>query len=592
MIDQHIEDRSRSRRRWVSLSWALGLALWAVAVRGQGQPVTEPDFDVVNVDLTGQLFTNVMPFDVPFILEGALPAGAIEIEVYCTKLQFERGKGPDLVIPAAVKAAHGKAEIQCWEGGPRVWRNVLDPASPPPKFRVLIPPIEAEQYYQFLFQYRKQVSPAEAKAFAEKVQTIVGSSLWQTGAPPAKWPAHGTLLESELQTIHDELSAALREVTGAERVVVPGSVFDPDAPFATVRDRFNGDLRPIRQAQGQIAASLENYDGEADTLGALLASLPPDQPLLAKLQAALAGLVAAGQTSLGDEVAALKALASLQPAPAVDSGARASLEKLVTFRDEAVRAVGATRDALGEVGQLLASLAAGGARQELGSSLTSSGALSAEELVALVAMADNQGLVGKPHRAAGRALQVLTEEIAEPLSARQAALSKLARDYETLVGGAVAVAGSTTGGVVTQFKNYASFDAGIAWVPEISEFSNYVGMNLYTRPVNKAAALSQLGNFRQTFSRRFSFTIGLTLQGVGDGKTREDLFNNQSLVLGVGLRLTGSVRITAGAVVFLEKDPNPLVDDDQEAVSPFLSLSLDVDVLPALKGVGSLFRTQ
>ncbi len=590
MIDQHIEDRSCVSPRGAALGLALALTCWGAAAWGQAQPAAEPDFDVVNVDLTGQLFTNVMPFDVPFILQGALPAGAVEIEVFCTKLQFEQGKGPDLVTPAEVKAAHGKEEIQCWEGGPRVWRNVVDPANPPPNFRVLIPPIEAEQYYQFLFQFKKQVSPAEAKAFAEKVQQIVGLALWQTGAPPAKWPAHGTLLEPELQAIHGELMAALSEVTGAERVVVSGSVFDPDAPFAAVRDRFNGDLAPVRSAQGQIAASLENYDGEADTLGNSLAQLGRE-PLLAKAQAAMAAL-AAGQPSLADEAAALAALSTLPAPPAPTDADRAGSDSLEAFCTQAQRGLGTTQGTLAEARAFLGGLVQEGQPQAAGASLVAAGSLTAEEVARLAGMAAPLGAVGTADRAAGRALQVLDEELGEAIAARARALVKLARSYETLVGGAVAVAGSTTGGVVTQFKNYASFDAGIAWVPEISEFSNYAGMNLYTRPVNKAAALSQLGNFRETFSRRFSFTIGLTLQGVGDGRTREDLLNNQSLILGVGLRLTSSVRITAGALVVLEKDPNPLVDDDQEAVSPFLSLSLDVDVLPALKGVGSLFKVQ
>jgi hypothetical protein len=54
--------------------------------------------------------------------------------------------------------------------------------------------------------------------------------------------------------------------------------------------------------------------------------------------------------------------------------------------------------------------------------------------------------------------------------------------------------------------------------------------------------------------------------------------------------MTNSVRLTVGSLVFLEIDPNPLVDDDSVAVTPFLSLSFDIDVVPTLQGIGGLFN--
>jgi hypothetical protein len=56
------------------------------------------------------------------------------------------------------------------------------------------------------------------------------------------------------------------------------------------------------------------------------------------------------------------------------------------------------------------------------------------------------------------------------------------------------------------------------------------------------------------------------------------------------VRVTNSVRVTVGSLVFIKKDPNPLVDDDEEAVTPFLSLSFDIDVVPTLQGIGGLFN--
>ena len=166
-------------------------------------------------------------------------------------------------------------------------------------------------------------------------------------------------------------------------------------------------------------------------------------------------------------------------------------------------------------------------------------------------------------------------------------------NIRTKVEGIAVLAGSTTGNINTEQKNYVSADTGLAYAPEIDEFPTYVGTNIYFRPVNKAAPLNQFGPFfsRESLGRRVSVTIGLTAQGIGDdGKTRKDLFNSQSLVLGIGARMTNSIRLTAGSLVFLETDPNPLVNDDKVAVTPFVSLSFDIDVVPTLQGIGSLFK--
>jgi hypothetical protein len=103
--------------------------------------------------------------------------------------------------------------------------------------------------------------------------------------------------------------------------------------------------------------------------------------------------------------------------------------------------------------------------------------------------------------------------------------------------------------------------------------------------------LNQFGGFFQTLDRRVSLTVGLTVQGIGDnGKTREDLFGNQSLVFGLGARLTNSVRLTAGSLVFKKLSPNPLSTDKKLTTTYFLSISFDIDVAPTLTGIGGLFK--
>jgi hypothetical protein len=87
----------------------------------------------------------------------------------------------------------------------------------------------------------------------------------------------------------------------------------------------------------------------------------------------------------------------------------------------------------------------------------------------------------------------------------------------------------------------------------------------------------------------------LTVQSVADGgggrvQTRDNLFGNQALLAGAGLRITDTIRLGAGALLFKEKDPNPLITRFRVASTYYFSLSFDLNVAKAFKGgLGGLF---
>jgi hypothetical protein len=134
----------------------------------------------------------------------------------------------------------------------------------------------------------------------------------------------------------------------------------------------------------------------------------------------------------------------------------------------------------------------------------------------------------------------------------------------------------------TRRKNYVSVDAGVLFAGEISSGALYLGSNIYFRPVNKDAPLSPFSGI----GGRLALTVGLTISSVADEthKTRSDLFWNQSLVLGAGYRITSSIRGGAGALVFRESDPNPLVTRTSTAATWYASFSLDLDLLKGFAG--------
>jgi hypothetical protein len=134
----------------------------------------------------------------------------------------------------------------------------------------------------------------------------------------------------------------------------------------------------------------------------------------------------------------------------------------------------------------------------------------------------------------------------------------------------------------TRRKNYVSVDAGILFAGDIGIGALYAGTNVYFRPVNKDAPLRSFSGIGQ----RLALTFGLTISSVADEThhTRSDLFWNQSLVLGAGYRITSSVRGGAGALIFREADPNPLVTRTSTAETWYASFSLDLNLLRGFAG--------
>jgi hypothetical protein len=584
-----------ARRRGFAAALAVSIAVLAAGLAAQGAagqaaPPADSGFEVVQVDLNGQMFDRVLPFDVPFILTGGVPQGATTLELRCWKLPTSNGKHSGKPLLVSTERLRAKPDGDCWDGGALVWRNTVDTAAPNPQFRMLVPRLDAEQYYQFKFSFEKKITPQEAAAFAQQAQGIVDAAAWGDPATSPSLPLAGDLTVPELAAIRARLIQALQRITGADRFPEAGSLFNPDPPFDAVRDALNTALLPVRNAQGQIADADGDYQDTIANLNASLEQMRND-PALRRLRDALAARVAVAPSvqPQAEEVAAALALAN---APVLTRQNRQSAADLAAFGT-----AGATwfADATAKTAQLRSLLAdklvgEDGAPQPFLAPLVTEGKLSPDDLKTLAAAGQPRGLVGSVDRAMARAAATLSQRLQPLLAGRAQAVAALAERYRTQVQNMILIAGSTTGSFETQSNNYISADTGVACAPELSSCSTYVGTNIYFRPINKAAPLSQFGNFFHTLDRRVSATIGLTVNGIGDDKTLEDLFGTQSLVVGLGVRMTNSVRLTAGSIVFKSLSPNPLNTDKKLTTTYFFSLSFDIDVVPALKGIGGLFK--
>ena len=148
--------------------------------------------------------------------------------------------------------------------------------------------------------------------------------------------------------------------------------------------------------------------------------------------------------------------------------------------------------------------------------------------------------------------------------------------------------GSSVLGADLSRSAYVSLDAGIAYPWRLENMVFFAGANIYFRPINKAAPL----RYKGTFLHRFALTVGITTTVRDESRRAEDLRNtpdnddtSNSLLLGGGFRVTPSMRLGGGVLVFRETDPNPLINQKSVTVTPYVSFTADVDVAQLFRAV-------
>jgi hypothetical protein len=126
----------------------------------------------------------------------------------------------------------------------------------------------------------------------------------------------------------------------------------------------------------------------------------------------------------------------------------------------------------------------------------------------------------------------------------------------------------------------------VLYPPELDRASLYLGANVYFRPVNKRASLRTQGSL----GNRLSLTFGISLTNLkleeDDPRFENLLGEDANLLVGAGLRLSRSLRVSAGALLFLKNDPNPLVTDRSLAATFYTAISLDLDIVRAVRSLG------
>lgn len=140
---------------------------------------------------------------------------------------------------------------------------------------------------------------------------------------------------------------------------------------------------------------------------------------------------------------------------------------------------------------------------------------------------------------------------------------------------------------VKNAKTYITLDLGSAYVGNMDRVVAYSGVNIYLRPVNKNVPFSDYSFYEQLLVRS-SLLIGLTLNSIEKTNIRKGLIGNGALVLGAGIRIVPFMKINGGGMIYYKYSNNPLISHDRyrTTVSPFVSISIDLDAKSLFAGVG------
>lgn len=551
------------------------LAVLAVLLLAVPAPLLAQAVEV-DLDVESGVLLSRLPFDVPFLIAGRALPGTTRVE-----LQYlEKARSTD---------AFG-SELQPGEA-------LVSGVDVEGRFRFQVPPVRPNRHFQFRIAFDRRLSERGQRLFREALDGLLRRELYAiTDLDVTRASALASGIRAAFDSAMNEGRPAA-PARAASEATSPSALFIAGAPDDLSRDELQRLTRDLLAAQAEREAASVRYREAAPSLLSalrLVAAAPELRTLLEALEArpeldprnprSTLFLSPEARDFVGAPVARLESRALGESG----AGAGRSLDAAIRSEDAA-----AFRDrqrgnaqALRELREWLQALVLQGASQRrYADALIEGGALRADELERLAALASlGPGEIRRAEKWA-ESLEAYASEVERAILAGDRALLALAAQIEGQALATVVRQTLTTEPVSSSAGVYVSMDLGLLYAFEVTKGSLYLGANIYFRPVNKEASLGQRGSLGQ----RLAATVGLSLTNM---KTEDDArFDNLmgerwNLVLGLGLRVTRSLRIGGGALLLLKNDPNPLVTGRSLGAVPYVAVSLDLNLAKAFRGGG------
>jgi len=511
------------------------------------------EMEKVTVTLESGVFGTRLPFDVPILVEGTIPTTVEVVSASYALLPNE---------PEALLDCEDTSLV--WRRG-GTWRR--QQGSMATTFQLTLPRLQANRYYCINFSYGppyRNPQPRELAAFRAAALTAIDLAMRPVTSPERFDLGMATRLRLAL-------IEAIERASGGAAVEVPStSIFSREMdPARTTNAFIKGFLQPLLSLHENRANQIRTFRDFLAAARKAAGSIPR-----ADYDRLIAAADAGASTSATDREARA-ALTNLRDfafggtaLPGLEEDVRDAIDATwdPTVIDSRIQRLSRTDSSLALLDSWLTALTAEQLKP------AGAGGAAARDAVQN-GVKTTRGLFGVMTKALQAVVTALTD--------RTQALAKAVDDLTLQLLMDVKILASTVGNFSTRHSWYISADLGLAYAPVIDEIFPYVGTNIYFRPVNKAAPLSSLGSFGQTFTRRASAMIGITFGNseITETNRRAPLFNSQYLLLGGGFRMTDAIRLASGILVMKASDPNPLVTDRQNIEATwFISFSFDWDV--------------
>lgn len=535
------------------------------------------DVDRVELDPGSGTFSRSLPFDVPFLVVGTAPPGSAT-----ARLRWEEAN-PDAIpseqpllpdsLPAAVSGIDGQGRFQ---------------------FRMEA--LEPNRAFRFALDVERRLDDRTRIHFGTSVRLLLDQSLVAWSAAEASPERAVALLDALGEALQRAVNdgRVIAAPRGSSTATAPSPLLDEGTELGRRSERLDALTLPVREQQAARAAALERsrdattrLESEllrlrgASGLAALLEALGRDPELNPRNPRSPAALPAEALALVGMSDAELEAAARGQSASEAPLALADTLvpEEAETLRIRYHRLARAARELRDWLEWLLATSGGGSFGIER---LAASGQLSPGQIDALRRLTrDRQGALRRSEDWA-ETLEASAWEVQRALSARERELDRVAAEIEAAGLAATIHQRIGTDVATTSAGWYVSMDLGVVYPPRLDRAALYAGANVYFRPVNKRASLREHGSL----AHRLALTLGVTLTDLAlEDETRIEplLGESSNLVLGLGFRITPSIRLGAGAVLFLKNDPNPLVTSRSLGATPYVSASFDVDLMGIIR---------
>ncbi|WP_442587443.1 hypothetical protein ACSBL2_15470 [Pedobacter sp. AW31-3R] len=483
----------------------------------------------ITLDISGRSFSDILPFDVPFILAGTQGINSkitldkiISIECF---YKVKKDKKTDKVFPCAAE----QQKYKDWEDGRMYayWENNGADA----KWRLSIKELPPNRDFSFFFKFKRKLSEDEKAKLVNHASKIIPKLVAQK--------ADNSFVSLSIEDMKEILSATIDELN--KDLKVNGQEIDKIALSET-------NQKIVSKAMEEVAFSFEQRIDEQQSLSMNMRVLKADSLNLAKF---LAGYKASAKKKPEYVSAMNNVLHSLKSIFFHPKGENATIPENA-------------KNYLAQIDYVKAEL------KKVQFPPNSPFENIKKDLVDH--LEDITTNFNGYTEAVNNTILITDTEVNNFVSA-------VITSYEDAV---IVNANTINNNFVTRSKSFITADIGVALLPSIGKMVPYLGTNIYLRPINQDRPLFMKDLFSlRDFDRRFSLMLGLTYSTLKKDGYRDDLMATFNLITGAGLRIADFVKVNGGVVWYTRLNSNPLNTNNTVRGSGFVSLSFDLQIKTA-----------